>query len=285
MPDDAMLSEYTDKDQRYAVCVSLWDEKEEKSMDDNPVEDILGELELRTFPKAELRLKESDKEGTIGTLEGLPGISYNSWSEDLGGFVERILPGACNRSLLENDIVSCRDHEDHLILGRVSSGFLRLDNRDDGLYYEVDLPETTYARDLLVSVGRKDVKGNSFRFCTIDDRWTMTGGKEYRDIVEMELYELGPVTMPAYPQTGLGLRSLFHSLGLDHRHLYRSLLRARTGQMEQRDTDMIASAVEALKRYLPDGGQGASPAPDKGPQGRIPILRRSLEALEKHIGF
>lgn len=242
---------------------------------------FLDDFELRTAPGTELRLKEGG-EGSLGILEGLPGIPYNSWSEDLGGFVERVLPGAFDESLIESDIVSCRDHEDSLILGRTSSGHLRLDNRDDGLYYEVDLPETSYAKDLVVSIGRKDVKGNSFRFRTVDDRWSIVNGKEFRDLVKCELFELGPVTMPAYPATGLGLRSLFGSLGLDHQHLYRSLLRARSGQMEQRDLDVIGEAVEALRKYLP-GGQPSAEGPGEGPTGRLNLLRRKLDLMESYI--
>ena len=280
MSDDVMLGDYEDQDQRYAICLSLW-EKEKKSMpDNNPVDIILGELELRTFPKTELRLKEGG-EGSIGILEGVPGIPYNSWSEDLGGFIERVLPGAFDESILEDDIVSCRDHEDHLVLGRTSSGSLRLDNRDDGLYYEVDLPDTGYARDLVISVKRKDVKGNSFRFHTIEDYWSIVNGEEYRDLVKCKLYEVGPVTMPAYPATGLGLRSLFGSLGLDHKHLYRALLRARSGQMEQRDFDMIEQAVEALKkvsRKLEPAG-----AAEEQPTGRLNLYRRNLDLLEQTL--
>jgi len=250
----------------------------------NDLDVMLGEPELRVLPHTELRLKEG-AEGSLGILEGLPGIPYNSWSEDLGGFTERVLPGAFDQSLMESDIISCRDHEDTYILGRTSSGHLRLDNRDDGLYYEVDLPETSYARDLVVSLGRKDVKGNSFRFRTIDDRWSIVGGKEFRDLVSCELYEVGPVTMPAYPATGLGLRSLFGSLGLDHQHLYRCLLRARTGQLERRDLDVIASTIEALRKYLPGGGLEPEPAPEGRSVDRFAILRRGLEAMEDILEY
>lgn len=243
-------------------------------------EPLLSEIELRAVPKTELRLKDG-ADGSLGILEGLPGIPYNSWSEDLGGFRERVLPGAFDESLMEADIVSCRDHDDSQILGRTSEGQLRLDNRDDGLFYEVDLPDTTYSRDLKELVTTKRVKGNSFRFVTIEDRWSVISGKEYRDLVKCELYEVGPVTMPAYPATGLGLRSLFGNLGLDHEHLYRSLLRARSGQMEQNDMDVIEQAIEALRRV--SRKLEPASAPEDKPTGRLNIVRRNLDLLEKEL--
>ena len=93
-------------------------------------------------------------------------IVYNSLSEPLYGdlFRERINRGAFTKSLLENDQVCLWGHDTRYVLGRKSSGTLILREDDKGLYFEVSLPNTTWARDLKESVDRGDIKQMSFGF-------------------------------------------------------------------------------------------------------------------------
>jgi uncharacterized protein len=230
----------------------------------------LTDAELRNFTLGELRV--SQKEDGLGTLHGVPGIPYLSWSEDLGGFLERIMPSAVENALGKYDVVCCRDHETHLVLGRESAGNLQLEHTETGLNYHVDLPDTSYAKDLLVSVGRGDVRGSSFIFRVLKDGWfSAEDGLDRREVYEMELYELGPVTMPAYPQTSLLLRSLD---GLDYRALSVAITRARTGALEQHHIDVITSAIEALQRYLPAGEQEPPADAEDATQERWRLLKR-----------
>ena len=174
-------------------------------------------LEIRSggeYSNNEIRSIDIDIQKSTGEeplkLRGYA-IVYNSLSEPLYGdlFRERINKGAFTKSLLENDQVCLWGHDTRYVLGRKSSGTLILREDDKGLYFEVSLPNTTWARDLKESVDRGDIKQMSFGFKVvrenwIDDKETL---KEYsmpiREINEITLHEISLVTFPAYPQTNV----------------------------------------------------------------------------------
>jgi HK97 family phage prohead protease len=245
-----------------------------------PVDDlgeVFGDYEVRSLSDSELRVVRKGK-GEIGTLIGSPGIPYNSWSEDLGGFVERILPGAVKYE--GYDVVCCRDHEDHLVLGRLSNGTLRLSEDRGGLNYECDLPDVSYAHDLVKLVERGDVRGSSFRFTVLRDEWIPARGSSpaRREIHELQLFELGPVTMPAYPQTVIGLRSLFRRVGIDADRLGVAVRRVRSGDPTGEDISVITNTITSLRQLLPAPRQGAE-GPIAETQGRLELARKRLELL------
>lgn len=127
---------------------------------------------------------------------------------DIGGFFrEKIAPGAFSSSM-DGDIRSFFNHDSNNVLGRTKSGTLRLSQDTTGLRYEVDLPDTQVARDLKVSMERGDVDGSSFAFTVTRESWDETGDVPLRTIEEANLYEVGPVTVPAYPDAKVALRSL-----------------------------------------------------------------------------
>lgn len=244
----------------------------------NEVDALMGDYEVRSAMPCELRVIRSETT-ELGTLVGKPGVPYGSWSDDLGGFVESIIPGAVDYE--GYDVVCCRDHEDFLVLGRVSNGTLRLVDTDNGLNYECDLPDVSYSRDLIALVERGDVRGSSFRFTVLEDEWqpARENGLARRVIHKMRLYEVGPVTMPAYPSTALSLRSLLGSLGIDASELGVAVRRVRAGQYSGRDIDTIIRAIHVLEDCLRSSAQG--PEEDQGSaQGRLSVLRRRLRLLE-----
>ncbi|WP_416487387.1 HK97 family phage prohead protease [Brachyspira hyodysenteriae] len=138
-------------------------------------------------------------------------IVCNSLSEPLYGdlFRERINRGAFTKSLLENDQVCLWGHDTRYVLGRKSSGTLILREDEKGLYFEVSMPNTTWARDLKESVDRGDIKQMSFGFKVVRDNWIDDKEtlKEYgmpiREVEEIALHEISLVTFPAYPQTNV----------------------------------------------------------------------------------
>lgn len=144
-------------------------------------------------------------------------LKFNRLSQNLGGFVERIAPGALTKTLRDGGDVLCRyQHEDHYILGRTTSGTLRLALTDEGLDYEVDLPATSYAEDLAALAERGDVQHSSFAFRTLADEWGFTEqGFPLRTLTEIQLVDVAPVVQPAYLDTTSGLRSLAESRHLD----------------------------------------------------------------------
>ena len=72
------------------------------------------------------------------------------------------------------------------------------------------MPDTSYARDLMVSIERGDVTQSSFGFIVDRDRWEEDDeGRVIRTIETFrQLLDVSPVTFPAYPEADVGLRSL-----------------------------------------------------------------------------
>lgn len=133
---------------------------------------------------------------------------FGVWSEDLGGFREMIQPGAFRNALKTSDVRALVNHDPSLILGRTKSGTLALREDEVGLYIDVTLPETSYARDLAASVRRGDIDQMSFAFTVALDDWTWSGDTVRRVVQEVEqLYDVSPVTYPAFPQTSASVRS------------------------------------------------------------------------------
>ena len=146
--------------------------------------------------KREFRMENAEYEGN--TIRGYAAV-YNSDSEWMGGFYEQIATGAFD-DVLDNDTRAYFNHDENLLLGRVSSGTLRIGTDARGLYYEVDLPNTSYANDLVELMKRGDVNQSSFAFLIESDRWEERDGKTYRIIEKVSrLLDVSPVAQPAYP--------------------------------------------------------------------------------------
>lgn len=145
-----------------------------------------------------------------GKLAGYAAI-YNSQSQDLGGFVERIIPGAFTRSLTSPDhIRALLEHDPQRLLGRVGSRTLTLQEDSKGLRFELSLPDTSYARDLGVLVERGDISGCSFGFRVPagGDHWEMRSGQLTRDLVAIDLQEITITSNPAYLDTTVAKRGM-----------------------------------------------------------------------------
>ena len=136
---------------------------------------------------------------------------WDSPSEGLAGFTEYIRAGAFTRTLREKrDVVALVHHDPRQVLGRTTAGTLRLNTDHRGLAFEIDLPETTLARDLLVSVERGDVTGASFAFTVPEggERWTVIDNEVVRELVEVNLREVTITPLPIYPDTNVARRAL-----------------------------------------------------------------------------
>jgi HK97 family phage prohead protease len=145
-------------------------------------------------------------------LVGYP-IVWNTRSVNLGGFVEEIDPSALDALLAADPDVRCLfNHDDNLILGRTRSATLKLTKDPRGLYMECALAATQIAKDVSVSIERKDVTGGSFTFNVAPGGalWTEdpeTGVLVRRVLVISRLWDVGPVTFPAYTDTEIEARS------------------------------------------------------------------------------
>lgn len=128
-----------------------------------------------------------------------------------GGY-EEIDPAAFDAVLRhpDTDVVSLRDHSPTMLLGRQSAGTLRISTDSEGLPFEVDLPNTSYANDLRELVDRGDLTGASFGFVPGDDIFTRAkDGRQLRRHTSVRfLRDVGPVTFPAYDGAGVALRHI-----------------------------------------------------------------------------
>jgi HK97 family phage prohead protease len=160
-------------------------------------------MEMRSVP-VEFRMDEE------GQIQGT-GVPYGVWSEDLGGFRERFLPGALGQSVAADDVRCIFNHDSNYVLGRKSSGTLTLREDDNGLHYSATPPDTQWARDLQVSIRRGDIRENSFGFW-VDGRdgeqWEERDGMYWRTVKRARIRELGPQTFPAYPQSTVMVRTV-----------------------------------------------------------------------------
>jgi len=242
MSNDAMKDEFPDDDQRLAVCFQKWRDKDKKSTD---IDELRGIIERRYVTDVELRLSDEDDEES-NTIIGYAAV-FNSWSEDLGFFKEQIAPGAFKRTIKNGDIRALINHDPNLVIGRTKNKTLRLSEDDKGLAFEVDLPDTSYAMDLRKSIERKDITQNSFGFQTMKDEWSEDGKR--RTLVEVKLFDISPVTFPAYKQTTVKMR--LQDIGIDYEALNVALIRASRGIITSSDVDLIESTIKVLRQYLP----------------------------------
>ena len=131
---------------------------------------------------------------------------FNRRSNDLGYFIEQIAPGAFAKSIREDDIIFTINHDPSKILARTKSGTLTLSEDSIGLLAEATLAPS-YARDLEISMRRGDVSQMSFVFETRNDFWeTDANGNYIRTLLDVKLYDVSVVTIPAYPDTDAALR-------------------------------------------------------------------------------
>src|SRR6266511_2390603 len=120
----------------------------------------MSNWEWRTTPEP-LELRDSPSGGHM-----FVGYAwrYNTLSQNMGGFVERLREGAGSKTVQEQDLRALFNHDPNNLLGRKGAGTLRI--RDDriGARYEIDQPDTSLGRDLGVLVALGDIFGSSFTF-------------------------------------------------------------------------------------------------------------------------
>lgn len=166
------------------------------------------EMERRSID-AEFRVEGN--EGEPAKIVGYA-AKFNTMSEEMWGFRETIAPGAFAEALKDSDVRALFNHDPNIVLGRNKAGTLSLLEDSVGLRYEITPPDTQTATDLIASIRRGDVTQSSFAF-------TLHGGGEHswkedadgtvtRTIIKVaRLFDVSPVTYPAYPDTESGVRS------------------------------------------------------------------------------
>ncbi len=177
---------------------------------DKPVHGI-SEQRIIDNVRCEYEVRYSENGDKQEYIQGI-GIVYNTETEILPGVFEQIKPGAFTRSLNKFNELKCFiNHDPSQILSTTRSyPALEITDNENGLFFKSPIPPTSYGKDLSINVGRGNISGASFSFMinpdgevyTIDDN-----GNYHREIINAEIYEVGPVTNPAYQQTSVSLRN------------------------------------------------------------------------------
>ena len=167
-------------------------------------------MERRSVTVKELRIET----GTEGDPKNPQIVGYasvfDSWSEELGGvfpFREKVLPGAFAESIVRDDIRALFNHDPNYVLGRNKAGTLEIAEDQKGLLVKITPPNTQWAKDLMVSINRQDITQMSFGFIVLEDVWLEGEGTDVRELLKVKLFDVSPVTFPAYSQTECNIRS------------------------------------------------------------------------------
>lgn len=180
------------------------------------------------------------------------------------GFYEEVREGAFTKTIAEGDVRMLLNHDPNLLLARSTSKTLRLEEDAIGLATDADMAPTTYARDLAVVMDRGDLTQMSFSFLPIKEEWsTDEEGDDVRTLLEVQLFDVSPVTFPAYTETDAALRSvgldlLMEAVELNDDQRMRLASAVRSGVMPPDLAPVIRAASQALvdlaqKLEPPDG--------------------------------
>lgn len=210
--------------------------------------------ERRTFT-GEISLRAEDGAPKIGMV-----TPFNRRSLDLGGFVEVVAASAFTKTLRErgSDVVSLWNHDPSWVLGRESNRTLTMKATEAALESEVTLDgEDPMHRHFARRVERRDVQGSSFGFQTVRDRWEkMEDGTVLRTLLEVKLFDVSPVTFPAYPDSDSEKRSAVFDVasvkaGGDLAALAAALVRSESGKVVAADVEEVRSWLARLGGLLP----------------------------------
>ncbi len=136
------------------------------------------------------------------------------------GFYEELEPGAARDAVVQDDITFVLNHDPSLLLARCTAGAgtMRLVESAAGVDVDADMAPVSYARDVAVLLERGDMKGMSFAFRVLEQRWetveveievdgrTQKVSCDLRRLVKIGLRDVSVVTWPAYADTSAGLR-------------------------------------------------------------------------------
>ena len=189
---------------------------------------------IRRFTPCDGReVRVDERDGAAPKINGYAAVFYDGTPATEYRYydvVERIMPGAFSFALPKSDVRGLFNHDPNFVLGRNKAGTLVLTVDAVGLRYVIAPPKSSIGNDVLESLRRRDVTGSSFAF-TVDKKgqtWTRgEDGNYVREIISVaELFDVGPVTYPAYTATEAVARSMGEPENLDE---FKAAARAAAG--------------------------------------------------------
>lgn len=173
----------------------------------------MAEKEIRFMKGAKCELRSlDDPDNTTPKIIGTA-VVFNTRSEPMWDFREVIMPSAFDETDMA-DVRGLFNHDPNYILGRTASGTLTLRKDAEGLGYEIDPPSNDTIKHLVLEpIKRRDITGSSFAFSDVVDDWVKENEDGKTLVIRYihkigRLYDVSPVTYPAYPDTQAAQRSL-----------------------------------------------------------------------------
>lgn len=190
----------------------------------------------------------------LGTIEGHAAV-FNQ-ETTIGGFWydfrEKFLPGSFSKDIAAKaDVRALIDHMSEKVIGRTKSGTLRLSEDATGLFTSTDPSNTSDGRDIVERIRRGDVDGMSIGFFIRKQMWVIEEDQEVdlREIHDVELLDISPVTFPAYRQTDVAVRKqLRDSDREEFENIGKLLFRLKNGKLKDGDTEEAKRLVEQLQK-------------------------------------
>jgi len=212
-------------------------------------------------------------EGDGMTFTGYASV-FNSPSQDLGGFIEYVAPGAFKRSLQSrNEVKLLWNHDSGEPLASLRGGTMQLVEDERGLKVSAKLPNTTRGRDIAELLRTKVIDSMSFGFNVIKDTWSRDG--QTRTLDSVRLFEVSIVSFPAYEATTAQVRS---QPTINPDQLADALLKLESGEeLDEENANLITDVVNKLK---------ASPEVEEVQENGLDLLdlkKKQFDLLLKRI--
>jgi len=247
-------------------------------------------------------LREADSEGDGNTLDGYGAVfssptRINSWE---GLFDEEIRKGAFKKSLSERTPVLQFDHGRHPMVGSIPLGYFEaLEEDARGLHVVAPLHDNWLVQPVRDAIKSKAIPGMSFRFSVVKEEWRTPAGELLTDeheiarllwsatedapstilkrtILEVKLFEVGPVVFPAYTDTSVDIRSRDLASLLTDPQARANLARALVGTPSEPDEAAGASGEGRAAATVDEPPEGT---PDNGITKHVPSPAARARAL------
>ncbi|MCO6149065.1 HK97 family phage prohead protease [Flavobacterium sp. NRK1] len=175
---------------------------------------------VRRYAVADMTIEKRAATDSVAAADVIEGYAakFNIEAVINGLFREVILPGAFDE-VLNDDIRCLFNHDPNQVLARCKEGKGTLEVWVDeiGLKYRYTTPDRSFAKDLADAIASGDVSQSSFGFRPKETVWREQEGQlDLREVVKVEiLYDVSPVTYPAYQDTTVDKRS--HDMWLEQK--------------------------------------------------------------------
>lgn len=169
-----------------------------------------GKQETRSYKATSLSVRKTADGAMqlVGTA-----IVFDSPSQDMGGFTEIVRYQAVQRSLQRNaDVFMLWQHDTTQPLARTTTGTLTLTLTRAGLDFVATLPNSPLGQNSYQAIADKTVDSVSFGFVVNRDNngdtWTTDAeGNVVRELLDISIREISPVTWAAYEAPHVDVRS------------------------------------------------------------------------------